>query len=158
MNLNKVRELYISKGLIELSNESLREQLDYDRWKRYIDTSSEYIWFEDTRDGVEIKSKISTIPIEFRNAFVSMFNYHSCCAEWNSQKKRYDIDINFHEKLKYITISFEKKVTVSDLKSFLNMANYLDAFLLYRGKKIIDDKLIDELEKQQIEKKKKNKP
>jgi hypothetical protein len=43
-------------------------------------------------------------------------------------------------------VSFEKKVTIKNLKICLSMANYLDALLLYNGKTIIDEKVIESLE------------
>lgn len=52
----------------------------------------------------------------------------------------------FHRELKYIVVSFEKKVEIKDLRLFLDMANYLDAYLLKDGTEIIDEKVIDSLE------------
>ena len=45
--------------------------------------------------------------------------------------------------------SFEKKITHKELKSFLDMANYLDALLLIDGKTVIDQQFIEELERKQ---------
>ena len=46
-------------------------------------------------------------------------------------------------------ISFEVKITHKELKSFLDMANYLDALLLIDGKTVIDQQFIEELERKQ---------
>ena len=47
------------------------------------------------------------------------------------------------------TIAFSAKITHKELKSFLNMANYLDALLLIDGKTVIDQQFIEELEGKQ---------
>ena len=47
------------------------------------------------------------------------------------------------------TIAFLQKITHKELKSFLDMANYLDALLLIDGKTVIDQQFIEELERKQ---------
>ena len=47
------------------------------------------------------------------------------------------------------TIAFSLKITHKELKSFLDMANYLDALLLIDGKTVIDQQFIEELERKQ---------
>ena len=120
--------------------------MDYKEWKEYIDNLPEFIWFEDTKDGQEILSKIDTIPDDFKESFVSLFNYTSCYRDLDIKKNRYNIGVVFHKELKRITVSFEKKVTIEDLKVFLEMAKHLDALLLKDGVEIIGEKVIEDLE------------
>ena len=47
------------------------------------------------------------------------------------------------------TIAFYNKITHKELKSFLDMANYLDALLLIDEKTVIDQQFIEELERKQ---------
>jgi hypothetical protein len=47
---------------------------------------------------------------------------------------------------KSIGISFERVPNLNDIKRFLDLANYLDAYLLNNGKTIIDEKVIESLE------------
>lgn len=107
--MNNIRELYIASDKFDLFNEVNLKELNYNKWKEYIDNSSEYIWFEDTNDGKDILSKIDIIPDDFKESFLSLFNYSNCYKDWDNKKKKYNIGFIFHKKLKRITISFEKK-------------------------------------------------
>ncbi len=146
INIKNIRELYIASDRFDTFKKSHLKNLDYKEWKEYIDNLPEFIWFEDTKDGQEILSKIDTIPDDFKESFVSLFNYTSCYRDLDIKKNRYNIGVVFHKELKRITVSFEKKVTIEDLKVFLEMAKHLDALLLKDGVEIIGEKVIEDLE------------
>ncbi|MGP6558187.1 hypothetical protein ACT4R9_03760 [Ornithobacterium rhinotracheale] len=146
LNIGEVRELYIASDKFGIFDKNNLKDLDYNKWRDYVNASDLFTWFENTEDGQEILSKIDTIPDDFKESFLSLFDYTSCYRDWNDSKSIYNIGVIFHKELKRITISFEKKVTISDLKLFLEMANYLDALLLVDGTKIIDEKVIAELQ------------
>ena len=146
VKIEKIRDLYIASNIFDTFDKSSLKNLDYIKWKDYVNASDLFVWFENTKDGQEILSKIDTIPDDFKESFISLFNYTRCYTDYNSKKDVYNISVVFYEELKRITVSFEKKVTVDDLKLCLEMANYLDALLLKDGKQIIDKKVIEELE------------
>jgi hypothetical protein len=147
INIKSVRELYIASDIFDTFDKSSLKDLDYIKWKDYINASDLFVWFENTKDGQEILSKIDTIPDDFKESFLSLFNYTRCYTNYNIKKNVYNISVAFYEELKRITVSFEKKVTIEDLKVFLEMAKHLDALLLKDGTEIIDEKVIEELEK-----------
>ncbi|MEJ8591612.1 hypothetical protein JSO54_10250 [Riemerella anatipestifer] len=145
VNTEKIRELYIASDKFDTFDKSHLKDLDYIKWKNYINTSDLFVWFENTKDGQEVLSKMDTIPDDFKESFLSLFNYTSCYQDWNTKKNIYNVGVVFHKELKRITISFEKKVTISDLKLFLDMAKHLNALLLKDGMEIIDEKVIEKL-------------
>lgn len=158
ITIGKLRYLHIDKKRFSFIG-SVEGSIDYQKWVKYIDDKSDiFIWYENTKSGQEILKKIDTIPDDIRNTFTSLLNRVRCFAKFNVKKDGYDISVGCCKVSKQVTITFERSPKIEELRLFLDMAKHLDALLLYRGKKIIDDKLIDELEKQQIEKKKKHKP
>jgi hypothetical protein len=146
INLKSIRELYIANAPVNFLDESNLRTLDYKKWKEYVSDSDFFVWFEDTKDGKSILKKIDTIPDDFKDSILALFNQTSCYADFNLKKNNYNIGIIFYDELRRIVISFERKVTINDLKIFLDMANYLDAYLLNNGTEIIDEKVIESLE------------
>lgn len=146
VDIGRVRELYIASDVFNTFDTDNLKELNYMKWKNYIDISNLFVWFENTKDGQEILSKINIIPEDFKESFLSLFNYSSCYRDWNTKDNIYNVGVVFHKELRRITVSFEKKITVEDLKLFLEMANHLEALLLKDGKEIIDEEAIKTLE------------
>lgn len=143
ITLGKLKELYIAKQrfrfLIEIDN-----FIDYNSWIKYIDDNCKiFTWYEDTKEGHDILSKIDIIPHEFKDSFTSSLNKVKCFMEYNKKKQYYDISVGCDGKR--VAIIFERTPKIEELKLFLNMAKHLDAMLLYRGKINIDEKIIEEL-------------
>jgi hypothetical protein len=147
INIKKIRELYIANSPFDFLDDSNLKELNYEKWVDYIDTHQDYFtWEENTINGIFLKENINKVPEKVRKDVLSGLNKIRCNAEYNNKKKYYDIVVIFHKKLKRIVISFERKVKTDDLKLFLDMANYLDAYLLNNGTEIIDEKVIESLE------------
>ena len=154
-----MRFLHIDRKCFSFVGSPVEGSIDYQKWVNYIDDKSDiFIWEENTEKGKKRLDNINNIPFEFQKHALAWLNKVWCYAKFNIKKGDYDISASCSDETKQITIYFERSPKIEELRLFLDMAKHLDALLLYRGKKIIDDKLIDELEKQQIEKKKKNKP
>lgn len=147
INIEKIRELYIASDKFDTFNKSSLKKLSYEKWEKYIDNHNQFIWYDDTKEAKEALQNIEKIPKDFQQSFLKSFGKTRCYKDYDIKKNVYNISIAFYEELKKVTISFEKKVTIDDLKLFLNMANYLDAFLLKDGTEIIDEKVIEKLEK-----------
>ena len=146
MVLKKIRDLNIAKNQFDFSKDIIAP-LDYLKWVKYIEERQNYFtWEENTARGIFLKENIDKVPEKFRENTLFGLNKISCSAEYNLKKKYYDIAVTFHRKLKRISISFERKVKIEDLKLFLDMANYLDALLLNHGNEIIDEKVIESWE------------
>jgi hypothetical protein len=56
-----------------------------------------------------------------------------CFAKFNSKKNYYDISVGCSEESQRVTITFERRPQIEEIRLFFNMAKYLDAMLLYRG-------------------------
>ncbi|WP_424654885.1 hypothetical protein, partial [Capnocytophaga leadbetteri] len=108
-----------------------------------------FIWNEDTEDGIFRKDNINKIPDWAKEGILRSLNKTESYAEFNSEKKYYEIRICFIEELNVISITSQKRITLKHLKMLLNMANYLDALLLIDGKTVIDQQFIEELERKQ---------
>ena len=145
-NIRKIQDLKIASEKFDVFNKIHLKELDYKKWKNYINNSDLFIWYEDTENAKNILANIDSVPIDFKDTVLSNFNKTRCYMEYNFKKKYYNITIVFYAELKYIKISIERKVKIEDLRLFLDMANYLDAYLLYNGNEIIDEKIIDGLE------------
>ena len=147
ISLNKIRDIEIATNPFDYLNDRVLKELPYEKWVKYIESNQTYfIWEENTIKGLSLKENINKVPDNIRDRVLLSLNKMICNAEYNSKKKYYDIVVTFHKDIKRIVISFERKVKIEDLKLFLDMANYLDAYLLYNGNEIIDEKVIESLE------------
>ena len=147
--VGKLRELYIVKEKNDFSEKNTN-RVDYQKWVEFVEKNKEtYMWFEDTQKGENILKNIDSIPNDFRDSFLSLFNHTSCFYNYNNKKNCYNVGLIFHKKLKRITIYFERKIEKLDLELLFSMANYLDALLLIDEKTVIDQQFIEELERKQ---------
>ena len=124
-------------------------KLDKNKWEHYININTDFVWYEDTEKGKNILKNIDSIPNDFRDSFLSLFNHTSCFYNYNNKKNCYNVGLIFHKELKRITIYFERKIEKLDLELLFSMANYLEALLLIDGKTVIDQQFIEELERKQ---------
>jgi hypothetical protein len=150
MILKKVRDLAIAKNRYFYTPEGINidGHLDYLKWIEYINIHSHiFIWFEDTDKGKNILANIDKIPEDFKDSILSLLNKVRCFAEFNPKKNIYEISLGGSpQDNKKIAVSFNRQPNTNDLRMFLEMANYLDALLLYNGNEIIDEKVIESLE------------
>ena len=146
-DVEKLRELYIVKEKNDFSEKNTN-RVDYQKWVEFVEKNKEtYTWLEDTQKGKNLLKNIDSIPNDFRDSFVSLLKKVRCF--YNYRNTEYDYSIGFSEQSDKVMISFEKKITHKELKSFLDMANYLDALLLIDEKTVIDQQFIEELERKQ---------
>lgn len=154
ITIGKLRYLHIDKKNFSFIGSS-EGYIDYIKWVNYIDNHDIFIWIENTENGRKTLSKIDDLPLEIQKHALALHNKVRCFAKFNSKKKYYDISAGCSPGSRRVSITFERTPKIEELRLFLDMAKNLDAMLLYRGQMIIDEKLINELEQQQIEKKKK---
>ena len=145
--VEKLRELYIVKNCFNSIESKRLKELDKNKWEHYININTDFVWYEDTEKGKNILKNIDSIPNDFRDSFVSLLKKVRCF--YNYRNTEYDYSIGFSEQSDKVMISFEKEITHKELKSFLDMANYLDALLLIDEKTVIDQQFIEELERKQ---------
>ena len=147
--VEKLRELYIAKNCFNFIECKRLKELDKNKWEHYININTDFVWYEDTEKGKNILKNIDSIPNDFRDSFLSLFNHTSCFYNYNNKKNCYNVGLIFHKELKRITIYFERKIEKLDLELLFSMANYLDALLLIDEKTVIDQQFIEELERKQ---------
>ena len=146
MNLKKIRELDIAKKKFDFSNKS-DEELNYAKWIDYIQKQTDYFtWEENTVNGKEILANLDKIPHWAKERRLISLNKRTAYAEFDNMKDYYNVIAIFRSEYNRIGINFERIPTIEDLKRFLDMANYLDAFLLSNGNDIIDEEYINSLE------------
>jgi len=145
MDLKKIRDLDIAKNKVDFVNEN-NEQLDYLRWIDYIENHSEYfIWIENTVEGKETLANIDKVPESFRDRILDGHDKKACNAEFDPVKGYYNIRVAFYLEYNRIRIDFERTPNALDLKRFVDMAKYLDAYLLNNGNEIMDDTVLENL-------------
>ena len=121
--------------------------IDYQKWVEYINDNQDFFtWYENTESGKYILNSIDTIPEKFQEIALASLNKVRCEAKFNPKKNYYDISVSCSEITQRVTIMFERRPKIEEIRMFLDMAKHLDAMLLYRGKRIIDEKVIEELE------------
>lgn len=145
MNLKKVKDLDIAKNPFDYSRDIV-EDLNYKKWVEYVNEQSDYFtWREMTVEGIETLANIEKVPESFRERVLLGHNKVVCYAEYDPKKKYYGLNVGYVKEYKRIRISFERPVTLQDLKRFLAMAKHLDALLLNNGTEIIDEQVLESL-------------
>ena len=144
--LRGVKDPSIAKEKFDnISNIQLK--LSHEKWVKYIDMHQDYYtWYENTEDGIFEKNNMDKVPESFREKVLYSLNKTKVLAEYNTKKGYYEIVINFNDRLNVIGTTFMKRIKKEHLRRLLDLANYLDAFLLNNGKTIIDEKVIESLE------------
>lgn len=151
INILKIKELSIATDIFSVFDDSKLSDLDYNKWKEFIESNSSYfIWYSDTESGKKFKNTIEKMSPEKRKMYQGLLEKYHCNAEYSEKKRHYLVNVTFYDELKYITIRFERRLKVDDIKLYYNMAKHIDAKLLYNGKTIIDENVIEELENDTI--------
>lgn len=146
MDLKKIRDLVIAKNQYNYTSDII-QKLDYNLWVDFIEKHNHYYtWVEKTRDGERTLKEIDKIPESFKNRVLKGLNKMGCVANYYPDKGFYCMKVDYNDDDKKIWISFECTPSINELSQLLMMANYLDALLLYNGKTIIDEKVIENLE------------
>ncbi|MBL6448291.1 hypothetical protein JMN32_18395 [Fulvivirga sp. 29W222] len=124
----------------------LRQRVSYEKWVNFIENHKKYfIWQEETDEGRETLAKLDKIPESFREGIVKGHNKSRAFAEFNPKRSYYEMYVDFNEKYGMVTTTFMKPITKDHLRILLDMANYLDAYLLNNGTEIIDEKVLGSL-------------
>ena len=145
MRLTKNTNFQIAKGLLN-DVFTKTEPLDYDKWVRFVDSHSTFfIWNENTESGKMTLQNIDEISENFKERVLASLNKGGCFAEYDSIKENYNISVSINKVNNWITIQFARTPRLEDLRIFVDMANYLDAYLVVDGTKIIDEKVLENL-------------
>jgi hypothetical protein len=145
MKQKKIKDPSIAKEVYRQAR-FVQDKLSYQKWIEYIDTHQDYFtWEDDTPNGINLRENIDRIP-EWAREGISKSHKVRTFAEFNSKKGWYEIDLAFHRDFGIITTTFQKNITKEHLRRLLDMANYLDAYLLNHGDEIIDEEVINSLE------------
>ena len=144
MNMQSIKDPFIAREVFE-NVSKVTNKLDYEKWVYYINNNlNYYIWYENTKEGKNLKENLSEVPPSFLNKIVNSLNKRKVLAEYNEKKGFYEVVISFNEVYGIINTTFQKRITKDHLSRLFEMANYLDALLLVGGKKVIDEKFIKE--------------
>lgn len=136
----------IAKEPYSLGESEKNGNVEYSKWVEFIDAKQdEFIWKENTRDGIETLANINKVPESFKQRVLSSLNKGACFKEFDTNKEYYNINLGFNIVNNRVSIGFERTPRLEDLKIFVEMAKYLDALLLKDGKEIIDEKMIESI-------------
>ena len=145
MKLKRNSNIIIAKNKMSKANTVL-EPLDYYKWVEFIDNHSDFfIWKENTPEGIQILKSINDIPKDFRERVLGSLNKTNCYADFDNKKGHFNIRVGFGGKYNWISIDFARKPKPKDLNIFIEMAKYLDAYLLFNGTKIINEDTLNDL-------------
>lgn len=145
MKLKRSSVIRIAKNKILSANTRL-EQLDYKKWENFVLENDDYfIWNENTEEGKKMLENIDEFSERIKTKVLSTLNKSVCFSEWDNKRCLYNISATFYRDLNWITIQFARTPKLEDLRIFVEMANYLDAYLLVDGTKIIDEKVLENL-------------
>lgn len=138
MKLTKSTSFTIAKDKIKNVFTKL-EPLNYERWVEFIDNNQDFfIWNENTEEGKKTLENINEVSEGyFRERVLASLNKGACSSEFNTKKDVYNIRISINNVNNWITINFARTPKLKDLSIFIEMVEYLDAYLLINDKKII---------------------
>ena len=120
--------------------------VDYERWIEFMNHKFDYFtWVEDTDEGKDTVLNIDKVPESFRERVLKEHDKRKAYAEFNEKKGYYELIVQFNDKFGIVHTTFMKPITKDHLKILLNMANYLDTYLLNNGTEIIDEKVLESL-------------
>lgn len=139
MKFKKDTDFKIASGTIDTVF-TKNAPLDYVKWVEFVDSNPEhFIWKENTDKGKEELKSVDQVPESFRERVLASLNKVVCFKEFNGQKGYYEINVSFSKRNNWISIGFERVPKLEDLKIFVKMARYLDAYLWADGTTIIDE-------------------
>ena len=146
ITIGKLTYLNIDKQCFDFARSDFGV-IDYQKWVEYVNSHQDFFtWYENTENGKNILNEINTVSEKIQELILESLNKVTCYAKFNPKRNYYDISVTCDDVTKRVTITFERRPKIEEIKVFLDMAKHLDAMLLYRGKKNIDEKLIEELE------------
>jgi len=144
MKFNRSDIFAIRKEPYSLIGNENNGNVEYSKWIEFIDRhQDQFIWYENTKAGIEILSNIDKVPESFKERVVTGLNKCTCFKEFDDKKGYYNINCSFSSTNNWVSIGFERAPKLNDLKIFIEMAKHLDALLLKDGKDIIDEKVIE---------------
>jgi len=124
----------------------IEKKLDYDKWVEFIEQNLDYfIWLENTDRGKKTLADLSKIPESFREGILKGHNRKQVLAEFNTKKGFHEVMVRFNQELNVIGTTFQKPITKKHVQILLDMANYLDAYLLNNGTEIIDETFLENM-------------
>ena len=145
MNIKNIKDPSIAKEKFDYRLK-IKEHLPYERWVEFINSKSDYFtWLEDTVEGKETLKNIEKIPESFREGVLKGHNKLKACAEKKKKKGYYEFIIQYNKKFGHVSTTFMKPIEKEHLKLLLEMAKYLDAYLLNNGTEIIDENVLNEI-------------
>lgn len=145
MKIKKDTDFKIAKGTIDTVF-TKNEPLDYGKWVEFIDQNKDhFLWKEETAQGKRNLSEIDKVPESFRERVLASLNKGACFKEFDEKKGFYNINVSINKVNNWISIGFERVAKPEDLLIFIEMAKYLDAYLLADGTTIIDEDTLKEL-------------
>ncbi|RKF03595.1 hypothetical protein C8N26_1985 [Tenacibaculum lutimaris] len=142
MKLNKIRNIEIAKEKYEWVND-VKIKVDYKKWVEFIDNNQDYfIWDENTKSGIHLRENMDKVPKNFRVP-LSSISKTKAHSNYNEKEEYYETRILYHKEFGIIIIKFENKPKRRDVEIFIEMAEYLEAYLLIDGTKIITREDLD---------------
>jgi hypothetical protein len=134
----------IAKEKYNLGGDKSNSKINYEKWVQFIDDhSEEFIWNENTKTGKETLANIESVPESFKERVLISLNKGACYKEYDYTKGYFNINIGFNFVDNFITIGFERTPRLEDLIIFVEMAKYLEAYLLVDGTQIIDEEYLE---------------
>src|SRR5690606_15037574 len=139
MKLENIKDPSIAQQKYD-NYEDIREKVPHDNWAQFINENLDYYtWLEGTDEGKIRLKNLNSIPESFKNKILNLHDKKRALAEYNSEQGYYEVIIDYIDKYGKISTTFQKPITKKHLQRLLDMANYLDAYLLNNGKDIIDE-------------------
>ena len=143
--LRQIKDPWIAKEKFDYVG-NVKQKLSQEKWAEFMHKNLDYyIWLENTEEGKETLANIDKVPIDFRESILKGHNKSKAYAEFNTKKKYYEVIVAFNPDLGVIGTTFQKPITKAHLRRLLDMANYLNAYLLNNGNEIIDENVIESL-------------
>ncbi len=134
MKLKASYEIKIAKS----KNRHTAPPLDLNKWREFIDLHQDYFtWEENTENGKKTLKEIDLVDDSFKERILYALDKKTCVAEYLEKKSYHAMSVTFYEDdINEISIIFNRKAKLEDLKVFLEMAEYIEANLYVESTKV----------------------
>jgi hypothetical protein len=141
--MKKIKDPWIAKEKFKYISD-VKEKLSHEKWVEYIDAHKDYyLWFEETELGIDLSNKLRTEPEVSRLDFSKELNKTIAKAEYNEKKGNFDVILTFSHEYGTIGSTFNKKISNQHIVRLIDLAKFLDAYVLNNGKQIIDETFLE---------------
>jgi len=141
--MKKIKDPWIAKEKFDYTLK-VKERLSYEKWVEYVDTHKDYfLWYEETEHGIDLLNNLHKVSHESKLKHLKTLNKMIAYAQFNVKKRSFEFLLSFNVDYGVISSTFNKKISNQHIVRLIDLAKFLDAYVLNNGKQIIDETFLE---------------